>query len=163
MTVNLIAAIGRNGELGVNGKLVWRNSDDLRRFKDLTSHNVVIVGRTTFEQDLGGQRLANRINIVLTSDAKWYDVSSADFGKLYYVNNPATALQLARSFRKEVFVIGGAKVYNYYLGVADKAYITHIDQEFPEADTFFNEDWCRWKVEKTVMKQGYKFVDYVRK
>lgn len=163
MTINLIAAIGRNGELGANGKLIWHNSDDMRRFKELTINNVVIVGKRTFDNDLGGCRLANRINIVLTTSALNYDVNSDDFGKLYYVNNPATALQLARSFKKDVFIIGGSKIYQIFLPYVEKMYITHVDKEFPEADTYFGYDIDDWQVEKTAMRNGYKFVDYVRK
>ena len=160
MTINLIAAIGRNGELGANGKLVWHNRDDKRRFKQLTNDNVVIVGKRTFDGDLGGHSLANRINIVLTSSALNYDVNADDFGKLYYVNNPATALQLARSFKKDVFVIGGSQIYNIFLPHVEKMYITHVDQEFPEADTYFHIPIPEWEIEKSVVKDGYSYVDY---
>lgn len=161
--INLIAAIGRNGELGANGKLVWRNSDDMRRFKQLTANNVVIVGKRTFDGDLGGQRLANRINIVLTSSALNYDVGTDDFGKLYYVTNPATALQLARSFNKDVFAIGGEKIYTLFFNQVEKMYITHIDQDFPEANRYFHFDKSAWNVEKSEVNDGYSYVDYVRK
>lgn len=163
MTINLIAAIGRNGELGVDGGLVWNNRDDMRRFKQLTTDNVVIVGKRTFDGDLGGHRLANRINIVLTTSALNYDVSADDFGKLYYVINPATALQLARSFKKDVFVIGGSQIYNIFLPHVEKMYITHVDQEFPEADTYFLFENSEWEIEKKVVKDGYSYVDYVRR
>jgi dihydrofolate reductase len=163
MTINLIAAIGRNGELGANGGLVWNNRDDKRRFKQLTIDNVVIVGKRTFDGDLGGQRLANRINIVLTSSALNYDVSTDDFGKLYYVTNPATALQLAKSFKKDVFVIGGSQIYNIFLPHVEKMYITYIFQDFPNADTYFQFVNSEWEIEKTVMNDGYSYVDYVRR
>lgn len=163
MTINLIAAIGRNGELGVDGGLVWNNRDDMRRFKQLTTDNVVIVGKRTFDGDLGGHRLANRINIVLTTSALNYDVSADDFGKLYYVINPATALQLARSFKKDVFVIGGSQIYNIFLPHVEKMYITHVNQSFPEADTYFLFENSEWEIEKKVMKDGYSYVDYVRR
>lgn len=163
MTINLIAAIGRNGELGADGGLVWNNRDDMRRFKQLTTDNVVIVGKRTFDGDLGGYRLANRINIVLTTSALNYDVSADDFGKLYYVINPATALQLARSFKKDVFVIGGSQIYNIFLPHVEKMYITHVDQSFPEADTYFLFENSEWEIEKKVMKDGYSYVDYVRR
>lgn len=163
MTINLIAAIGRNGELGVDGGLVWNNRDDMRRFKQLTTDNVVIVGKRTFDGDLGGHRLANRINIVLTTSALNYDVSADDFGKLYYVINPATALQLARSFKKDVFVIGGSQIYNIFLPHVEKMYITHVDQSFPEADTYFLFENSEWEIEKKVMKDGYSYADYVRR
>lgn len=163
MTINLIAAIGRNGELGADGGLLWNNRDDKRRFKQLTTDNVVIVGKRTFDGDLGGHRLANRINIVLTTSALNYDVSADDFGKLYYVVNPATALQLARSFKKDVFVIGGSQIYNIFLPHVEKMYITHVDQSFPEADTYFLFENSEWEIEKKVMKDGYSYVDYVRR
>ena len=132
-----VVAIGKNRELGKDGKLLWHIPDDLKRFKELTLGHPIIMGRKTFESILGytqGKPLPGRTNIVVTRDADWkYEgvivVSSLEEGI-------GTAKQLAP---EEIHIAGGAHIYEQALPYIDKLYLTLIDSDPPAggADTFF--------------------------
>lgn len=117
--VSMVAAIGRNRELGKGNELVWRIPDDLRRFKALTTGHPVIMGRKTFESI--GKPLPNRTNLVVSRSG----LSLED------------ALKQAKELDKEeVFIIGGAQIYEQALPHADRLYLTLVDAA-AEADAFF--------------------------
>ncbi len=134
----VIVAMGKHGQIGLNGKLPWHLSDDLKNFKKITTGHTLIMGRKTF--DSIGKALPNRLNMVLTSKPEKvlsYDVC------LY--NDLEKALKKARMFDNEIFIIGGASLYRQTLSIADKLIITHVDYH-GKADTFFPEiDWKQWK------------------
>jgi dihydrofolate reductase len=125
--ITLAAAVARNGVIGAGGRLPWRASDDLRRFKALTLGHPVIMGRTTFESI--GRALPGRVNIVLTRTSGWRapeTVVAADFDAAIACAGPAA----------EIFVIGGAEVYAAALGRADRIQLTRIDADV-EGDVRF--------------------------
>ena len=128
--ISLIAAIGKNNELGKNNDLIWRLPADQKFFRETTSEHTVITGRKNFEAM--GRALPKRRNIVVTRDTN-YRAEGAEVA-----HSLEEALALARG-EKEVFVIGGAEIYRQAMSVADKLYITHIAAEDKEADTFFPE------------------------
>jgi len=138
MVISIIAAIGKNNEIGKENELLCRLPSDLKRFKALTSGHTVIMGRKTFES-LPNGRLPNRRNIIISRNpalviegAEVY--SSLDYALLKCVGET------------EVFIIGGAQVYAQALPVADKLYLTRIHAVFPEADAFFPSiDRNSWK------------------
>ncbi len=146
--VSIIAAIGKNRELGKDNKLLWHISADLKRFKELTTGHPVIMGRKTF--DSIGKPLPNRLNIILTHDKEAFGMKYSNYiqqsegdskTRLVVVSSIDEALKHASRYlihapRCEVFVIGGARVYEQFLPVADKLYLTLVDGEY-EADTFF--------------------------
>jgi dihydrofolate reductase len=134
--ISIIAVIGENNELGKDNKLHWYISDDLKRFKKITSGHTVVMGRKTFES-INNKPLPNRRNIVLTKNSNFkHDqievVNSLDevFKKL----NPV----------EEIFVVGGASVYGLFLPFTKKLYLTVVHKSF-DADVFFPEfsqnDW----------------------
>ena len=130
--VILIAAIGRNRELGKGADLVWRISDDLKRFKELTSGFPIIMGRKTFESI--GKPLPKRINIVVTRDLNWSHAGVV----------VAHSLEKAFSYSHElgnnkIFVIGGGEIYKEALPFVDTLELTLVDAENPDADIFFPE------------------------
>ncbi|NPA42836.1 MAG: dihydrofolate reductase [Chlorobi bacterium] len=127
--VSLVVAAGRRGEIGKKGDLIWRISDDLKHFKALTTGGVVIMGRKTYESI--GRPLPGRINIVIT---RREDYPS---GGIFIARSPEDALRIARCFDKPIYIIGGAEVYQAFLPHADTLYLTAIDAQDPEADTFF--------------------------
>jgi dihydrofolate reductase len=159
MQINIIAAIGKNRELGKDNKLLWYIPEDLKRFKKLTSNHVVIMGRKTFESI--GKPLLNRINIVITRNRSWTPLGCTVCYSL------EEALRKAQSqLSKEVFIIGGAEIYKQGIKYADKLYLTLIEQEYPEADVFF-PDYLEFK--KKVFEEDhqekedkYKFVELIR-
>jgi len=134
--VSIIAAMARNRVIGKDGKMPWHLPGDLKRFKKLTTGHIVIMGRKTYESI--GKPLPNRTNIVVTGKAD-YDVSQA-----VVVHSLETAISRARQISechgppKEIFIIGGAKIYEQTMDFADRIYLTHIDAIF-EGDTYFPE------------------------
>ncbi len=132
--VSIIAALGRNREIGTGNALLWRIPDDLRRFKQLTLGHPVILGRATFESILAGlgKPLPGRTTIVITRDPDWR------FEGVETAHSINEALQKAREKHPEIFVCGGAQVYTAALPFTDTLYLTHIDAAQP-ADAFFPE------------------------
>ena len=129
--ISLIAAIGRNNELGKDNTLLWHLPADMKHFKDTTALHAVIMGRKTFESI--GKPLPNRKNIVITRDVNYKQVG------VEIVHSLAEALDLFPDQNEEIFIIGGAELYKQTMPIADKLYITHINAEDDEADSFFPE------------------------
>lgn len=128
MKLSIIAAIGKNNELGANNSLLWKLNDDLKLFKQLTMGHCIIMGRKTFESI--GRALPGRINIVVTT-------GKIDVEGIFVAIDLNHAVELAReSGDDEAFIIGGGQIYGYAIDLADKLYITHVDAEFPKADIF---------------------------
>jgi dihydrofolate reductase len=153
MKLIIIAAIARNRVIGKNGKLPWHIPEDLTRFKQLTTGHTVIMGRRTF--DSLDRPFPNRLNIVITSNVLNGITSypSLDF-----------ALQ-ALSNKKEVFVIGGGRLFAEALKLADELRLTLVNRDV-DGDTFFPpyEDYLRknFKLVHQEYNTGFSFVDYVR-
>ncbi len=133
--VSIVAAIGRNREIGKGNQLLWHISDDLKRFKKLTLGHPVIMGRKTFESIVAmlGKPLPGRQNIVVTRDPSW------NYEGVAVARSIEDALEKAGAFdSEEVFVGGGADVWRQSLPHVDKLYLTLIDDE-KESDAFFPE------------------------
>lgn len=128
--ITLIAAAGENNELGENNTLPWHLPDDFKRFKRLTSHHFIIMGRKTFESLKNP--LPNRVSIVITRD-QGYGKQDA-----VVVHSLDEALEKATS-SKDIFIIGGGEIFKMALKIADKIELTRVHGTFPEADTFFPE------------------------
>lgn len=129
----VVAAIGRNRELGYRDKLLWHIPDDLKRFKALTKGHPIIMGRKTFESIFGylGKPLPERTNIVVTRDASWSYPGVVVCSSLDEAIERASALD-----SEEVHIGGGAQIYEQVLPRVDRLYLTVID-DTKEADTFF--------------------------
>lgn len=153
--VVIVAAVGRNGVIGVDGRLPWQIPDDLARFKQLTMGHVLVMGRATFESI--GRPLPGRSTIVLTHRANWSHDGVEVAGSL------ERALALAAGREQDVFIAGGAEVYRSALGVADGMELTEVDAE-PEGDTWFPEvDWSEWSEVRRISCEGFSFVSYERR
>ncbi len=132
--ISLIAAIGKNNELGKGNTLLFHLPEDMKYFREKTKGHTVIMGRKTFESLPAA--LPNRKNIVITRD-KTYMRDSVNV-----VNSLDEALASARTplaGKEEIFIIGGAEIYKQAMNVADRLYITHIDAKDKDADAFFPE------------------------
>jgi dihydrofolate reductase len=126
--ISLIVAIAENNAIGKDNELLWHIPDDLKRFKKLTSGHCVIMGKRTWNS-LPVRPLPGRTNIVLTDNPS----ECFDCGLTAY--SIEDALQKC-NHDNEIFIIGGGTVYNQFLKIADRLYITHVHKNF-EADTFF--------------------------
>lgn len=166
MKIILIAAIGRNKELGKDNSLIWKLPDDLYRLSVMTRDKVVILGRKTLESIPGP--LARREMLVLTRKpvTSFYN----DKGVVKAVESVEAVLEYCKEkFKDEVYVIGGAQVYKEFLSVADELDLTLIDAEDSEADAFFpdfeQDFYCRQSVNMKDEQQNidYKFTRWVRK
>jgi dihydrofolate reductase len=128
MTVSLIVAMTDERVIGKNNRLPWHVSEDLKRFKQLTMGHPIIMGRKTF--DSIGRPLPGRQNIVITRDPNYQAEG------VTVVHNLCEALAASHQDQPEVFVIGGATIFEMALPLADKLYLTLIHQNI-EGDTFF--------------------------
>lgn len=127
--IALIAAISRNGQIGVNNQLPWHIKEDLQHFKSITSESTIVMGRKTFESI--GRPLPNRRNIVLTRDITFKAEG------VEVVHSLDEILTLSNQV-SDLFIIGGGEVYTLFLPYADKLYITLVDIDI-EGDTYFPE------------------------
>jgi dihydrofolate reductase len=136
--ISIIVAIAENRAIGKDNKLLWHLSDDLKRFKRLTTGHTLIMGRNTF-LSLPNGPLPNRRHVVIS------DVPGEEFEGCEMAYSVEHAIELAGA-TDECFVIGGGMVYAQFLPLAGKLYLTRVHHSF-EADTFFPEiDFGRWKV-----------------
>lgn len=135
--ISIIVAIASNRAIGKDNRLLWHLSDDLKRFKKLTTGHTLIMGRNTF-LSLPNGALPNRRHIVIS------DIPEEGFEGCEMAHSIEEAIELAGT-GEECFVIGGGMVYKQFLPVAGKLYLTQVHASF-EADTFFPEiDFSQWK------------------
>ena len=155
MKINMIAAVGKNLELGKDNKLIWHLKEDLKYFKEMTTDKTVVMGENTFYSI--GKALPNRKNIVLSFDKK-------DIPGVIVINDYKKVFDI----EEEIFIIGGASIYKLFLPFADTLYLTEIDKEEEKADCYFpNFDKNKYKKEiiKTSEDKGikYSFVCYKKR
>ena len=131
MAISMIAAVGKNLELGKNNDLIWHFKEDMKFFKETTLGHPVIMGRKTFESL--PKALPGRKNIVISANPEY----KADGAEV--VASVEEAIKLAEAEDTEAFVIGGGRIYTEFLPYADNLYLTEIDAECPDADTYFPE------------------------
>lgn len=139
---SIIAAIGKNHELGKNNQLVFHIKEDMQFFRDTTRGHTVIMGHKTWDSLPG--KLPGRKNIVISRG----DVEGAD----EVVHDLPQFIAENENTDEEIFVIGGAFVYNEFLKYAKNLYLTEIDAA-ADADTFFPQ-FDKSKYEKTIIKEG---------
>lgn len=126
--ITIIAAIGKNNELGKDNQLLWHLPEDLKHFKNLTSGHPIIMGRKTYESI--GKPLPNRTNIVVSRKDDWFEEG------ILIVPNLKDALKHAKRIDEDIFIIGGGNIYEQTINIADKLEITQVDFA-TDADTFF--------------------------
>ncbi len=161
--ISIIVAIAANGAIGAKNDLLWRLPNDMKRFKELTTGHTVIMGRKTFES-LPKGALPNRTNVVITRNPK------AVFKDCEIFDNLDTAISRHKN-ENEVFIIGGANVYEQAMDFADKLYITYVHHAFENADTFFPEinkdEWIMTESEDFPSDEKhlfrYTFQTYIKK
>jgi len=151
--LTIIVAAGENDAIGRNNKLIWHLSDDLKRFKQLTSSHHIIMGRKTFESF--PKPLPNRTHIVITRQQDY----TAPEGVIV-VNSLEDALDASRT-DKQPFIIGGGEIYKQALPLADKLELTRVHHSFEEADTFFPKiDYDIWKEVNNIFHDRDEDHDY---
>lgn len=154
--LSIIVATANNNVIGKDNNLLWHISEDLKRFKEITSGNTIIMGRKTFESLPG--ILPNRKHIVITRDENF----RVDSDMVEVIHSLDEVLYKYENSTEENFIIGGGEIYKATLPFAKKLYLTKVKKDF-DGDTIFpniNED--EWKIdfnseEKLDPKSGLKF------
>ena len=141
-SVVLVAAVAENGVIGSDGELPWHLPGDLAHFKRVTTDNVVIMGRKTFESI--GRPLPRRTNIVVTRQPGW----TAD--GVITASSLDEALDIAEEHDGDAMVVGGAQIYELALPLADAQVLTEVHQE-PDGDVryppFDRSEWVETRRE----------------
>ena len=159
MNISMIAAVGKNNELGKENNLIWKLKGDMKFFKNTTMGHMVVMGRKTFESL--PKILPGRKNIVISR-------SEIINSEIEIYKSIKTFLNTYKDYEDEVFIIGGASIYKQFMDLASKLYLTEIEAADKEADVYFpdfnKEDWDK---EYLSGLQGdsikYKHVLYKRK
>lgn len=160
--VTLIVAAGENDAIGKDNNLIWHLSDDLKRFKDLTSGHYIIMGRKTFESF--PSLLPNRTHVVISSQDN-YKVPEG----VVLVKSLEDALNIAKD-DPQPFIIGGGQIYQQAMDIADKIELTRVHENFG-ADTFFPKiDKSKWKEVSNILHKkddehayAFSYITYVRR
>jgi len=154
--ISLIVAYANNKVIGKDGMIPWKIKGEQRRFRELTTGNVVIMGRRSYEEI--GKPLPNRITIVVSNTVSFEEEGCITAKSL------EEALMLAGN--RDVYISGGVRLYEEALPIVDKMYVTEIDYDI-EGDTFFPEfDEKLFDKEINEEVEGevpYKYVTYTRK
>lgn len=174
MILSIISAVGKNNEIGKDNALLWDLPRDMKHFRETTKGHTIIMGQKTFESlgtdDTGkpGRPLPNRRNIVITLDK---DFSHDGVEVVYSPEELTDLLKNTEKENNECFVIGGGQIYKLFINKADRLYITHVEMECPDADTYFPPiDMSKWN--KTISekhnadeanKYNLEFVTYNKK
>ena len=157
--ISIIAAVAKNRAIGYKNKLIYWLPNDLKRFKALTTGHTIVMGRNTY-LSLPKGALPNRRNVVLSTTVN--ELPGCD------VYPTLEAALKSCQPDEEVYIIGGARVYQQALPLADRLCLTEVDDVPAEADAFF-PDYSDWKVETKEAHSkderhdfNYAFVDYVK-
>lgn len=129
--ISIIAAVAKNSAIGKDNRLLWHLSEDLRHFKRTTLGSPVIMGYNTF-LSIGKRPLPERRNLVVNHALP----DGLRDGVECFSDLPG-ALRAAATSRQEIFIIGGGMLYRSAISLADRLYITEINETAPDADTFF--------------------------
>ncbi|MBI2970919.1 MAG: dihydrofolate reductase [Candidatus Aenigmarchaeota archaeon] len=154
-TIIVIAAVSENNVIGKGGKLPWNIPEDLQRFRQLTLHSPVIMGRKTYES-LPVKPLKDRTNIVLTRDKNYSPRGCIVKHSLQ------DALEYCKQYGK-VFIIGGQSVFEEGMKIADVVELTRVHKNY-DGDAFFPEMVPdEWAVKAEEKKDGFSFLTYARR
>lgn len=160
--ISIIVATALNNGIGYNNQLLYWLPNDLKRFKALTTGHTIIMGRKTFES-LPKGALPNRRNIVLSRNSETRFAGAETFPSLEEALNHC-------SKNEEIFIIGGESVYKQAINIADKIYLTLIDDDSKDTDAYFPTiDATIWKEKSREVHQAdekhlypYTFIDYIK-
>ena len=136
MKISMIVAYGKNWEIGLNNEMLWHISEDFKNFKTITSGHHILMGRKTFESI--GKPLPNRTSLVLSN-------SGFEHEGVHTFSDVQEAFNFARqSAEEELFIIGGANIYETLFPYVDKMYLSEVDFE-GVADAFLKPiDFSIW-------------------
>ena len=155
--LTIIAAIGKNNELGYNNGLIWRLKEDMQFFKENTIGKPIVMGRKTLESL--PKLLPNRTHIVLTH-------KDIVIPGVIIIHSKEELFNLIKD--EEVMIIGGESIYKMFIDDVDKMLLTEIDESFKGADAYFPEfdknNWHRKVLSRKIENNiPYNHIEYIRK
>ncbi|NDV58025.1 dihydrofolate reductase [Bacteroides sp. 519] len=159
MNISLILAVSENNVIGHNNQMLWRLSNDLKRFKALTTGHAIVMGRKTFESL--GRPLPGRKNIVITRNPD-YEAPGCEV-----VNSIDDAIKAAGN-DNEVFIIGGGELYTQMWEKADKLYLTQVhttiegETTVPNVSGYWQEIHRESFMADEKNEFNYTFIDYIK-
>lgn len=163
-SIKLIAAVSLNNAIGIRNELPWIIKEDLKHFRELTENNTIIMGWNTW-QSIGEKPLANRVNVVLSHNMRIMPRG------VIHISNPLQLFypEILKNLEGQLFVIGGAQVYQQFIPMATDLYITKVYLEVPNtAETVyfpkFGKEWVEFGNISNFTEEGikYEFKHYVR-
>lgn len=138
MKISIVVAVSENGVIGKDNRLLWRLSNDLRRFKEITTGHHMLMGRKTFESL--GKPLPNRIHLIISRNYK------IEHDNCFVFTSISEAIQFAESREEsDLCIIGGGEIFKQTIQLADTIHLTIVHTEI-EGDTYFEYDNSNWKV-----------------
>lgn len=150
MSINIIVAVSKNNIIGKNGKMPWILPEDLKRFKKITMGHIIVMGRKTYESI--GHPLKGRTNIILTS--------KKDYRKKNCIIYNEIKKLLEDYKKKEIYIIGGEKIYKSFEKYTNYIYMTYIDK-FIKGDRHFIDYKDRWEeIERSKKMTSEKNINY---
>lgn len=149
--VGLIVARSRNNVIGRNGQIPWRIKGEQKQFKELTTGNVVIMGRKSYEEI--GHPLPNRKNIIVSRTKKF------EGEDLMTASSVEEAIRMAGD--ADVYIAGGYGLYKEAIPLVDKMYITEVDTVIEDGDVFFPE-FDEAEFDKTIGESGGDEIRFTR-
>lgn len=155
--ISLIAAVGKNLELGKDNALLWNLPGDMKFFRTTTAGHTVVMGRLTYESI--GRPLPKRRNIVISRNPDYKPEGVEVFPSLD---------EALCACDNDCFVIGGAMIYKLSLPIADELILTEVENEYPDADVYF-PSFEKELYEKEILLENeddgvkYKHVKYTKK
>lgn len=160
-TLSLIAALTKDARvIGLNNQLPWNYKEDMKRFRELTTGKVIVMGRKTY--DSIGKPLKNRVNVVITKNSNLKIEGVQVVGDLHQAIECANTFIEKFDLPKEIMIIGGQSIYEQTIDAAEKLYLTEINKNY-EGDSFFPDyktvDWDLHAEEK---HEEFSFSDYTR-
>lgn len=163
--MKIIVAVDKNWAIGKNGDLLLRIDEDLKRFREITTGNVIILGRKTLETFPNKKPLVDRINIIVTRNSVYKNEEAV------VCKSIEEAVEESKKYvDKDIFVVGGGQIYNQMIDICDTAIVTKIDYAFENADTFImnfdeSEEWYISEMSDIFHQQNipFRYITYKRK
>ncbi len=155
-TINIIAAMTQDRVIGLDGKIPWHIPEDLKYFRQLTLHNAVIMGKNTYESL--GKYLDKRLNIIVSKSMKNNHNLKEQYDTIL-CESVNEAITVAKSLGKDIFLIGGERIYQEGLSLADKMYISLIKKNYTGNIYFPKFEKSEWNISK--LKENLEFEVYL--
>lgn len=150
--ISMIAAIGKNREIGKDNKLLWHIKSDMENFKRLTMNKYIVMGKNTYLSL--PKKLEGRKYIILSKS-----IDSLPNAIVYH--DLESLLKFINGLNEEVMIIGGASIYNEFMPYADRLYISHINKE-AQADAYFPVIESDWHISVVDIFDEYIYKVYER-